>query len=319
MKKRTTTAVLAIVTATAALLTGCSSGSAGGSADKGTIAFSFPTQDVNIWKQQLDLLKTKFEKDGYKFVTDNPNFDVQTQVNDWTSWVQRGDVKAIMGFPVQADSMVPVTAQAKAANIPVLGYAGTWQGATAQLKLDTVAAGTKVGEAAGEWIKKNKKGQTRVGLLADTTADLGRSQQAGILKGLQNSGADVVVDKLESSSRDQGYKAAQTELVAHSDTSVWLGIGADMMLGARQAVVDSGVKPDDPGYYVGATDASNEAYKFMASGHDMWREAFVWTPKSLADAEYKMLIAAATGKKVEDVSIGVTKIDASNAEAQITK
>ncbi|MBN9193943.1 sugar ABC transporter substrate-binding protein [Microbacterium sp.] len=312
----------AVVAAAAMLLTGCSGSSGTGSsagASKGAIAFSFPTQNVNVWKQQLDLLQPMVEKAGYTFLTDNPNFDVQTQVNDWTSWVQRGDVKAIMGFPVQADSMVPVTAQAKAANIPVMGYAGTWDGAAAQLKLDTVDAGTKVGAAAGDWIKKNTSGQVRVGLLADTTADLGRSQQQGILQGLKDSGADVVVDKLEASSRDDGYKVAQSELVAHKDATVWLGIGADMMLGARQAIIDSGVKADDPSYYIGATDASDEAYKLIASGKDMWREAYVWTPKSLADAEFKMLMDAAEGKKVSDVSIGVTKVDSSNAESMISK
>ncbi|HKP05614.1 MAG TPA: sugar ABC transporter substrate-binding protein [Microbacterium sp.] len=317
--------LLAAATAAAAamILAGCSSTADGGGESgesKGAIAFSFPTQDVNIWKQQLELLQPRIEEAGYTFLTDNPNFDLQTQVNDWTTWVQRGDVKAIMGFPVQADSMVPVTAQATAAGIPVLGYAGEWEGVTAQLILDTVDAGSQVGEAAGEWIKENAGGeQVRVAILADTTADLGRSQKEGIEKGLEASGADVVIDSLEASSRDDGYKAAQTQLVAHPDTTVWLGIGADMTLGARQAVIDSGVAADDPAYYVSATDGDDEAFELIASGNDMWRKAFVWTPESLVDAEYDMLIAAAEGEEVEDVTLGVTEVNAENAASLISQ
>lgn len=317
--------LLAAATAAAAamILAGCSSTADGGGESgesKGAIAFSFPTQDVNIWKQQLELLQPRIEEAGYTFLTDNPNFDLQTQVNDWTTWVQRGDVKAIMGFPVQADSMVPVTAQATAAGIPVLGYAGEWEGVTAQLILDTVDAGSQVGEAAGEWIKENAGGeQVRVAILADTTADLGRSQKEGIEKGLEASGADVVIDSLEASSRDDGYKAAQTQLVAHPDTTVWLGIGADMTLGARQAVIDSGVAADDPAYYVSATDGDDEAFELIASGNDMWRKAFVWTPESLVDAEYDMLIAAAEGEEVEDVTLGVTEVNADNAASLISQ
>lgn len=320
MRKKTLLAA-AITAAAAMLLAGCSSNSGGDASEsKGAIAFSFPTQDVNIWKQQLELLQPRIEEAGYTFLTDNPNFDLQTQVNDWTTWVQRGDVKAIMGFPVQADSMVPVTAQATAAGIPVLGYAGEWEGVTAQLILDTVDAGSQVGEAAGDWIKENADGQqVRVAILADTTADLGRSQKEGIEKGLAASGADVVIDDLEASSRDDGYKAAQTQLVAHPDTTIWLGIGADMTLGARQAVIDSGVSEDDPAYYVSATDGDDEAFELIASGKDMWRKAFVWTPESLADAEYDMLIAAAEGRKVDDVTLGVTEVNADNAASLISK
>lgn len=323
MKK--TPAIIAILGAAALLLTGCSGATGaddGGAAEgnKGAIAVSFPTQDVAVWKEQLELLEPMVEEAGYTFLTDNANFDIQTQVNNWTSWVQRGDVKAIFGFPAQADSFIPVTAQAKEAGIPVIGYAGKWEGVTAELALDTVDGGRQVGEAAGEWIKENAGGKSvRIAVLADTTADLGRSQKQGIEEGLANSGADVTVDSLEASSRDDGYKAAQSQLVAHPDTTIWLGIGADMTLGARQALIDSGVAADDPAYYVSATDGGPEAYELIASGDDMWRVSYVWTPQSLAEAEFKMLIDAAEGKAVEDVTAEVTRVDASNAESLISK
>lgn len=314
----------AAATAAAALLSGCAAGGTDASNNSGThkgaVAMSFPTQDVNIWKQQVDLMKPLVEKAGYELLADNPNWDIQTQVNDWTSWIQRGDVKAIMGFPVQADSMVSVTAQAKAANVPVIGYAGSWDGTSAQLILDVKGAGAEVGEAAGKWIKGKYGNQAvEVGLLADTRADLGRLQAEGITEGLKTSGANATIDNLEASSRDDGYKAAQTQLVAHPQTKIWLGIGADMMLGARQAVIDSGVSPSDPDRYVSATDGNDEVFKLIQSGNDIWRETHVWSPKDLAEADAKLLISAAEGSLSGDINVPTRHVTKDTAAEMLSK
>lgn len=315
----------AVVTAATVLLSGCASAEGTGSSQssvqsKGALAMSFPTQDVNIWKQQVDLMKPIVEEAGYELLADNPNWDIQTQVNDWTSWIQRGDVKAIMGFPVQADSMVSVTAQAKSANIPVVGYAGGWEGTSAQLILDVKGAGAEVGEAAGKWIKeKYGSDSVEVGLLADTRADLGRLQAEGIKEGLKTSGANANIFNLEASSRDDGYKAAQTQLVAHPQTKIWLGIGADMMLGARQAVLDSGVSANDPARYVSATDGNDEVFKLIRTGTDIWRETHVWSPKDLAEADAKLLISAAEGKLSGDINVPTRHVTKDTAADMLSK
>lgn len=315
----------AVVTAATVLLTGCAGAQSAGSSDgsaarKGAVAMSFPTHDVNIWKQQVDLMQPIVEEAGYELLADNPNWDIQTQVNDWTSWIQRGDVKAIMGFPVQADSMVAVTAQAKAANIPVIGYAGSWEGTSGQLILDVKGAGAEVGQSAGEWIKAKYANQSvEVGLLADTRADLGRLQAEGITEGLKASGANASVFNLEASSRDDGYKAAQTQLVAHPQTKIWLGIGADMMLGARQAVLDSGVSASDPDRYVSATDGNDEVFKLIQAGNDIWRETHVWSPKDLAEADAKLLISAADGHPAGDINVPTRHVTKDTAADMMSK
>lgn len=321
-KSLTLTASLAII---GALLTaGCSnskdspsgdsSGSGGGS--KGALAMSFPTNDVAVWNDQMELMRPLIEEAGYEFLTDNPSWDIQTQVSDWEAWIARGDVKAIMGFPVQADSMVGVTAQAEAAGIPVIGYAGGWEGTSHYLALDLLGAGQKVGEAAGAWIIETYgDAQVEVGLIADTTADLGRVQAEGIKEGLATAGANVVIYDIEASSRDDGYQGAQSTLVAHPDVKVWLGIGADMVLGARQAAIDAGAAPDDPNYYVSASDSAEELYQLILSGTDMLREAYVFSPKELAETNAALLIGAAEGtlKSAESTLVGVTHVTKENA------
>ncbi|MDR2373566.1 MAG: substrate-binding domain-containing protein [Bifidobacteriaceae bacterium] len=288
----------------------------GDSGDKGALAMSFPTNDVSVWNDQLEIMRTLIEDAGYEFLTDNPAWDIQTQVSDWEAWVARGNVKAIMGFPVQADSMVAVTAQAAAAGIPVIGYAGGWEGTAHHLELDLLGAGQKVGEAAGAWINETYGDEpVEVGLLADTTADLGRVQAQGIREGLAAAGSNVTIYEIEASSREQGYQGAQSTLVAHPEVKVWLGIGADMVLGARQAAIDAGAAPDDPNYYVSASDSAEELYELIASGVDMLREAYVFAPQVLAETNAGLLIAAAEGNlgPEESTLVGVTHVTKENA------
>lgn len=315
---RTTAVAAAAVLALG--MAGCSSNSGsspddgssaddGGGGTKGAIAWSFASQDVALWASQLKLMQPAIEAAGYDFLTDNPSFDLQTQVNDMQAWIARGDVKAMGGFPVDPASMVQITADAKAAGIPVIAYAVPWEGAVAMTVAPNVDAGTALGKAAGAWIKeKYGDKQVSVAILADTKTPLGQDQLKGMKAGLDASGATVKVYPLEATTRDSGYTVAQSQLTADPDTKVWLGIGADMVLGARQAVIDSGVSADDPGYYVSATDANKEVLDLIKTGKDMWRTSFAWRAEDLADANVKLLLAAANGETPKDIVVPVKQV-----------
>ena len=316
MHKKVCVAIAALGVAVMSLA-GCSavttdSQSSSGSG-KGAVAVSFPTGDVTVWNQTVDVMKPIVKKAGYEFLTDNPNWDVQTQINDWQSWVSRGDVKAIIGFPIQVDSIIPVTAQANSANIPVLGYSEKWDGTTEYVDLDTHGAGVQVGEGAAAWLAKtypDKK--VGVGILADTTAELGKQQQEGMEDGLKSKNANVSIYELESNSRDSAYNNAQSALVAHPEIRVWLSNSGDMILGARQATIDSGFKETD--FYGGATDAAEEGFKHIKAQDGMIREAYCFTPKDLGEAMGNMLVEAAEGKTPKHQQVKVTHIDQSNVD-----
>ncbi|WP_341728909.1 substrate-binding domain-containing protein [Brooklawnia sp.] len=314
-----TATVIAAVTMVISL-SACSSGNTVGStgsenAPNGALAWSFPTQDVSIWNAQLKLMEPMVSEAGYELLTDSPNFNVTTQVSDWESWVARGDVKAIGGFPADASSMTAVTAQAASAGIPVIGYAGKWDGVDHAVLISNYDAGMQVGQAAGEWINQTYGGQSvRVATMSDTTAQLGQDQLAGLKAGLAASGAKAEISQLEAKTRNDGYSQAQSQLVAHPDTVVWLGIGSDMVLGARQALIDSGVPANDPKHYVSATDADSEALDLIASGNDMWRTSFAWNAQDLAEANVKQLLAAANGSLSGDIEVGVAQVTKDNVD-----
>lgn len=322
MKTRNRVAAAAAAALLALGLSACASdaGSPSGGTDgadggKGAIAWSFASQDVAIWSSQLELMKPIIEEAGYEFLTDDPAFDVQTQVNDWQAWIARGDVKAIGGFPVDAASMNTVTADATAAGIPIISYAVTWDGVTATTEISNYDAGFAVGEAAGEWIAETYGDkEVSVALLADTQTALGQDQLKGLHEGLESTSAKTKTFDLEATTRDVGYSVAQSQLTADPDTVVWLGIGADMVLGARQAVIDSGVLANDAQHYVSATDANGEVLDLIASGTDMWRTSFAWKASDLAAANAELLLAAAGGETPESTQVGVTQVTADNVD-----
>lgn len=322
MKKsfRRVSATVALGAAAALLLSACSSGAetetASDEASNGAIAMGFAGMDITIWNDQLKFMAPIIEEAGYEFLTSDPQWDVQKQVSDWEAWVQRGDVKAIMGFPVQSDAMVPVTAKATAAGIPVLGYATRWDGTVAGTIIDSYEDGYLVGEAAAEWINENKADEPEVpvAVVADKTSDLGKGRTEGIIAALEENAPNVHVYELPGISREEGNSVAKSHLVAVPETQVWVGTSNDNTAGAYQALLDSGVAKDDANYYVGATDATNETLDVIKIKNSIWRGGFILPAKVLAESNADLLLRAAAGEEVEDNVITSTRVTAENAD-----
>ncbi|MBO1900382.1 sugar ABC transporter substrate-binding protein [Leucobacter weissii] len=313
---------IAITAAAALLLSGCGAGAAddgageGGESGKGAIAMGFAGMDITIWNDQLKFMEPIIEAEGYEFLTSDPQWDVQKQVSDWEAWIQRGDVKAIMGFPVQSDAMVPVTARATEAGIPVLGYATRWEGTAAGTIIDSYEDGYLVGTAAAEWINENlaDESEVPVAVVADKTSDLGKGRTEGIIAALEEISSNVKVYELPGISREEGNSAAKSHLVAVPDTRVWVGTSNDNTAGAYQALLDSGVAKDDPEYYVGATDATNETLDIIKIPNSIWRGGFILPAQELAESNADLLLRAAAGETVEDNVITSTRVTAENAD-----
>ena len=314
-------AVVALGAAAALLLTGCSS-AATDSAEttedsKGAIAMGFAGMDITIWNDQLKFMEPIIEEAGYEFLTSDPQWDVQKQVSDWEAWIQRGDVKAIMGFPVQSDAMVPVTAKATAAGIPVLGYATVWDGVVAGTIIDSYEDGYLVGTAAAEWINENKAddAEVPVAVVADKTSDLGKGRTEGIIDAIQEQAPNAKIYELPGISREEGNSVAKSHLVAVPETAVWVGTSNDNTAGAYQALLDSGVAKDATDYYVGATDATNETLDIVKIPNSIWRGGFVLPAQALAESNAELLLKAAAGEEVTDNVITSTRLTAENVDS----
>ncbi|QBE48063.1 sugar ABC transporter substrate-binding protein [Leucobacter triazinivorans] len=316
--KRLNRALGAIALASAAALSlGACTSTANGSGEEsqGAVAMSFAGLDIQIWNDMLPFMEEIVTDAGYEFVTDDPKWNAQTQVQDWESWIVRGDIKAIMGYPVQSDAMVAVTSQANDAGIPVLGYGSSWEGVVAAVGLDHHADGVAAGERAAEWIRDTYGDeQVDVAFLGWPDTDLGRLRGEGIMEALDNSGLNLDITEHKTLSLDDGYAAAQTQLQSKPDTKVYLAISNDPALGAYQALTDSGISPTDDSMLLLNLDATDAELEIIAEEGSFWRYTFMVPARQLAEANAEMLVAAANGEAVEDVTVEINEVTSENAE-----
>lgn len=206
-------------------------------------------------------------------------------------------------------------AEANAAGITVVGYANVWEGTEGSLGADFYGDGHLVGEAAAAWINENYPGETAVPVvvMGEQASDLGRGHAQGMIDALHEL-ADVTVHEIDAQTRDQGYSTAQSQMVAVPDTKVWLGTSDGVLLGAYQAVIDSGVAVDDPTYAFGSLDATNETLDIIKVPDTIWRFGYSITAETIAEANVQLLLQAAEGGPVDDIVLEYDVVTAENAD-----
>lgn len=319
---------IALAGAALLALTACSSTSSSpsstdssASASKGALAMGFAGADITIWNDQLAMMRPIIEAAGYEFLTDDPQWDIQRQVTDWQAWVNRGDVKAIMGYPVQTDSIVPVTTAATEAGIPVLGYLVTWDGVAAATVVDSHAGGVQLGTITAQQIadEQGEDAAPSIAVLGDKSSDFIRPAMEGIEEGITAILPNATFVELTATTREEGYNVTQSQLTADPSTKVFLGASNDSALGAYQALLDSGVAADSPDYTVASRDATDETLDLISTPNSIYRTSIVVPAKDLATANAQLLIDAAEGKTVSDVTVDSIVVTADNAADYYTK
>lgn len=273
-----------------------------GASAEDAVAMSFGGSTIELWNDIIVQMKPALEAEGYRLLTHDPQFRVEQQAQDWRTWIAQGDVKAIMGWPINADALIPVTRQAQDAGIPVIGYAAKWDGASAALLTTPEQDGRDIAKYAVEWVKEKHGADAavKVGILSDEQNDLTRLRVEGLEKEVSESLPNAQIFKLSSISREEGYNAARQQLTAHPDTTVWLSYSNENLKGAYKALLDSGVAGDDPNIFMAAMDVINEDLDMIKLPGSIYRMAFAFRSETLAKVNTKLLLAGARGEKLED-------------------
>lgn len=279
------------------------------------VAMSFGGSTLALWNDEIALMRPAIEKEGYKFLADDPQFKVEKQVQDWKAWIAQGNVKAIMGWPINAAAMVPVTKQAADAHIPVIGYAVSWPGVAAALLTKPEEDGRKLASFAVDWIKKTYGDDpVEVAILSDEQNDLTRLRVKGLYEGVKANVPNAKVYKVAALSREDGYNAAKQQMIAHPKTSVWLSFSNDNMKGTYKALLDSHVKKDDPKYFLAGMDVTNEDLDLIQIPNSIYRMAFAFRSEVLARVNTDFLLAAARGQPLKDVYVEPEVVLVENAK-----
>ncbi len=273
--------------------------------DKGAVAMSFGGSTIALWNDIIALMEPSLAAKGYTLITHDPQFRVEQQVQDWKSWIAQKKVKSIMGWPINADAMIPVTKQAQDAGIPVIGYAVAWKGISAAMLTNPEVDGQSIATFAVDWVKENigADAAVEIAVLSDEQNDLTRLRVKGIYEGVMKGLPKATVYKVTALSREDGYNAAKQHLAAHAGTTIWLSYSNDNMKGVYKALTDSGVAKDDPKYFLAGMDVTNEDLDLIQLPNSIYRMAFAFRSETLAKVNEDFLVAAAEGKPLVDVYV----------------
>ena len=273
--------------------------------DKGAVAMSFGGSTIALWNDIIALMEPSLASKGYQLITHDPQFRVEQQVQDWKSWIAQRKVKAIMGWPINADAMIPVTRQANDAGIPVIGYAVEWRGVAASMLTNPEKDGASIAEYAVAWVTENigADAEVEICVLSDEQNDLTALRVKGIYEGVTAGLPNAKVYKVPALSRENGYTAAKQQLTAHPDTTIWLSFSNDNMKGVYKALTDAGVAADDPRYFLAGMDVTNEDLDLIQLPNSIYRMAFAFRSETLAEVNEKLLIQAAEGQPLEDIYV----------------
>lgn len=277
----------------------------GASAQEKAVAMSFGGSTIELWNDIIKLMRPALEKEGFELITHDPQFRVEQQVQDWKAWIAQGKVAAIMGWPINADALIPVTRQAQDAGIPVIGYAAEWTGVSASMLTTPEQDGRDYAAYAVKWIKeKFGDAPVKVAVMSDEQNDLTRLRVEGIVKELTEKTPNAEIFKLSPAiSREEGFNAAKQQMTAHPDTRVWLSFSNENIKGAYKALIDSGIAKDDPSFYMSAMDVTNEDLDIIKVPNGIYRMAFAFRSETLAKANTTLLLAAARGQPLENIFV----------------
>ncbi|CAN7441320.1 sugar ABC transporter substrate-binding protein [Microbacterium sp. LjRoot45] len=319
MNSTVTKRILAAGVAIAALsLTACTTADAGtGEApeSKGAVAMGFAGADITIWNDQLEIMRPIVEAAGYEFLTDDPQWDVNRQVSSWQAWINRGDVKAIAGYPVTPDAMVPVTQQAEAAGIPVFGYLVGWEGTSGTTVVDSYDGGFELAaNAATELQAAGADDDLTVVIVGSRDSDFSADAMDGLTEGFTSVMPDASIVEQTAITREDGYNITKAQMTADPESHVWLGASNDTILGVYQALIEEGVAEDDPNFYLASRDATNETLDLIKIENSIYRTSLVVPAQALAEANAKLLIDGAEGKETSDIVVPGVLVTAEDAD-----
>ena len=211
--------------------------------------------------------RSEAEKAGCKLVLGTASGDPAKQFNEVQQWIQAKQVDAIVLLPTGGDP-APLMSQAKAAGIPVIGYAGPLPGGSGAINYDQEASGKQLAGAAIAWAKQNFPGDKikdfSYGIFTfDACGVPCKTRTDPVIAAMRAELGVEPVANQTAFTEDVGLKIAQNMLSAHPDLSMILGIGDAGVLGALKAAEEAG-RADK--MFLGGMNGAPQALKAISEG-----------------------------------------------------
>jgi ABC-type sugar transport system substrate-binding protein len=281
--------------------------------DKCVVAMSFGGLDITVWVYMLEVMEPIMKEEGCEFLTHDPAWDLQKQITDWQAWGNRGDLDAIMSWPVQKDAVIPVTAELKDKGAQLIGYAMEWDGVTCSQTFGGYESGVKLVEESLPWMKEKYGDEPfKAAVLAYRESDLNRERTDAIIETMAKEMPNAEVFEVTGLSREEGYNGAKAQLTAHPDTQVWFSVSNDQMHGAYQAILDNGVAVDDPDWQLNVIDAVDETLDMLSIPDSIVRTGVTLDMAQIGRNNAKLLIDVARTGTCESIVLDTERVTPEN-------
>ncbi|MDQ4504023.1 substrate-binding domain-containing protein [Sinomonas sp. ASV322] len=263
---KTAAGLVSLAVATGLSLTACGAGDPSAQANgsgKKTLTVGVSVYDMSSFiTQGKEGMEAYAKANGITLQWNSANGDVSTQANQLDQFVS-AKVDAIIVVPVQADSLQPQVAAAKAANIPVIDVNTSLSGAKldGSVQPDDVAAGEQ--EASQMVQALGGKGNVVV-----LEGPLGSSPQINRGQGIKNvlaknPGIKVLAQDTANWKRDQAVNKMKNWISAFgTQIDAVISQNDDMALGAIQGLREAGRS----GVKVVGIDGIEDGLKAVKSG-----------------------------------------------------
>lgn len=215
------------------------------------LGFSVLSLNIPGLQDTANALTAAGKKAGVSVTVANPNFNVQTQVQQIQQWIQLRQVDAIWVIPIAPAAIAPLIKQAQAAHIPMLvDTAPSRAGQTGPLPgisfadTDYAKFGQDLGSILTRCINQRLGGKSQVIYETDPTgetsdADTGTALRAQIAKA---AGA-AVVRTVSPGTQLAAQQAVSSALQAVPNANAAVGTNDEAALGALEAFQQDGKDP----------------------------------------------------------------------------
>jgi ABC-type sugar transport system substrate-binding protein len=215
------------------------------------LGFSVLSLSIPGLQDTANALTAAGQKAGVSVTVANPNFNVQTQVQQIQQWIELRQVNAIWVIPIAPAAIAPLIKQAQAAHIPMLvdtdpsrvGETGALPGISFA-DTNYTKFGQDLGSMLTQCINQRLGGKSQIIYETDPTgqtsdADTGTALQAEIA---QAAGASII-RTVSPGTQLAAQQDVSSALQAVPDADAAVGTNDEAALGALEAFQQAGKNP----------------------------------------------------------------------------
>jgi ribose transport system substrate-binding protein len=204
---------------------------------------------------------------GCSLVLGTASGDPAKQFDEVQQWIQTKQVDAVVFLPTGGNP-TPLMEQAKAAGIPIIGYAGPFPGTSGAINYDQELAGEQLASAAVKWAKENFPGEK----IKDYSYGIFTFDECGtpcttrtdpMMAAMKKELGVEPVSNQTAYTEEVGLEAGEGMLSAHPELSSIIGIGDGGVLGALKAVEGAGREDE---MFLGGIGGAPETLEVIAAG-----------------------------------------------------